>query len=189
MNEEELIRNLKEGNETSFHALVDAYQTRVLKICFRFFLIKEDAEDIAQWVFIEIFQSIGKFKGDCSLSTWVYRITISKCLDEIKKRKRKKRITVSGGTLPLEHINDAPLKDRRPDEKIEDKEIVKRLLKILDNLPENQRAALALSKIEGYNHLEIAEIMNISTSAVDSLIFRAKRNLQNDINSDVTFKK
>ena len=91
MSETLFISALKSGNKNAFAALVSAHQKTVLNICYRFLLNKEDAEDIAQEVFIEVYHSIHKFRGDSALSTWIYRIATTKSLDEIKRKNRQKR--------------------------------------------------------------------------------------------------
>lgn len=183
MTEEQLLDKAKSGDSTAFNHLVTIHQKMVLNICYRFLLNKEDAEDIAQEVFIEVYHSIKQFKGDSKLSTWIYRIATTKSLDELKKQKRKKRISEFGKALGLESFTNKVIGFDRPDKSIENKEGYQRLLAALDKLPENQRIALTLSKIEGYRNPEIAELMQISLTAVDSLIYRAKQNLKEILSS------
>jgi RNA polymerase sigma-70 factor (ECF subfamily) len=176
--ETELLIQLKSGNRMAFEELVAMYQKKVLNICYRFLLNRADAEDVSQEVFIEIFHSIRNFREDAKLSTWIYRIAVSKSLDEIKRQSRKKRITSLGKTLGLEKVAMQLAGNDRPDRTLEENESLTLLLKALNKLPENQRIALTLSKIEGYSNQEIAEIMQTSVTAVDSLIYRAKQNLK-----------
>ncbi len=183
MTEEQLLDKVKSGDSIAFNQLVTVHQKMVLNICYRFLLNKEDAEDITQEVFIEVFHSIKQFKGDSKLSTWIYRIATSKSLDELKKQKRKKRISEFGKALGLESFTNKVIGFDRPDKTIENKEGYQHLLAALDKLPENQRIALTLSKIEGYRNPEIAELMQISLTAVDSLIYRAKQNLKEILSS------
>ncbi|MEI8112406.1 MAG: sigma-70 family RNA polymerase sigma factor, partial [Bacteroidia bacterium] len=93
-----LLLQLRAGNQAAYNELVLLYSNKVMNTCYRFLLNKVDAEDVSQEVFIEVFQSIQSFRGDSKLSTWIYQIAVSKSLDEIKKRKRKKRIAA------IEHI-------------------------------------------------------------------------------------
>jgi len=86
-----MILLLREGNEAAFRELVNRFQDRVYNTALGFLQHPEDAEDIAQEVFIQVYHSVGKFKGDARLSTWIYRITVTKSLDLIRSRKRKKR--------------------------------------------------------------------------------------------------
>jgi RNA polymerase sigma-70 factor (ECF subfamily) len=178
MEDQQLIEELKCGNEVAFTLLLSTYQFKVLNICFRFLLHQHDAEDVAQDVFVEVFNSIGTFKSESKLSTWIYRIAVTKSLDELKKRKRKKRITSFGKLLGLEQIAEWVTGIERPDKTLLENEAFEILLSVLNELPESQRIALTLSKIEGYTSAEIAEIMATSITAVDSLIYRAKKQLK-----------
>jgi RNA polymerase sigma-70 factor, ECF subfamily len=176
--ETDLLKRIKSGNRDAFAELMSVYQKTVLNTCYRFLLSKEDAEDVSQEVFIEVFHSIGSFREDSKLSTWIYRIAVTKSLDEIKRKSRKKRITSIGKTLGLEKITHWVAGTERPDKALEDHQDLDLLMQALNRLHESQRVALTLSKIEGYSNTEIAEIMQTSLTAVDSLIYRAKQNLK-----------
>ena len=178
MSEEELLNLCQKGNEKAFYELVTQHQKMVYHICFNMLLHEQDAEDIAQEVFIELFRSIQNFQGHSKLSTYIYRIAVSKTLDELQRRKRKKRISSIGELLSLEKIAHWMSAKDKPDKILEEKEAYQSILIALESLPDNQRIALSLSKIEQYNTAEIAAIMNISTGAVESLIYRAKQKLK-----------
>ena len=182
MEQGELLHQLQAGNKVAFSYLVTTYQRTVLNICYRFLLNKEDAEDVAQEVFIEVYHSINKFRGDSTLSTWIYRIATTKSLDEIKKKNRQKRITSIGELFGIELIAHWAASKERPDITLEEKEGLSLLMKALNNLPESQRVALTLSKVQGYSNSEVAEIMETTLTAVDSLIYRAKQNLKSFLN-------
>ncbi len=175
MEDTELLKRLKAGDKTAFTELVSIYASKVTNTCYRFFLDKQDAEDISQEVFIEIYQSIRHFKGDAKLSTWIYRIAVSKSMDEIKRRNRKKRFESIGKHLHLDEFANWISGGHMPDERINEKDKMKEVMQALNTLAENQRIAYTLSKIEGYGNKEIAEIMKTSTLAVESLIYRAKK--------------
>ena len=174
MEEADLLQKLKKADKTAFNELVKLYQNRVINTCYRFLLDKEDAEDVSQEVFIEVFQSIRSFRGDSKLSTWIYRIAVTKSLDEIKKRNRKKRISSIGKKLHLDTVASWLAGGSMPDKALQEKEKMQEILQALNALPDSQRIAFTLSKIEGYNNAEIAEIMNTTTIAVESLVYRAK---------------
>jgi RNA polymerase sigma-70 factor (ECF subfamily) len=183
MEDKQLVDNLIQGDENSFRMMVDQYRQTVVNVCFRIMLNTEDAEDIAQEVFIEVFFSINKFRGASKLSTWIYRIAISKCLDEIKKRNRKKRIAMFGKSTGLDEVVHWLIGGDHADAKIIQTEEMESLNLALNKLPENQRVALALSKMEGLSNLEISVILEKSVSSVDSLVFRAKQNLLINLNT------
>ncbi len=180
----DFLSKLKSGDKLAFAGLVAVYQKTVINVCYRFLLNQEDAEDISQEVFIEAFHSIRDFRGEAKLGTWLYRIAVSKSLDEIKKRNRKKRISSVGKMIGIDFISNLLVGNDRPDKTIEENEGYANLLKTLGRLPENQRIALTLSKIEDYSSTDIAEIMEISLTAVDSLIYRAKQNLKAILNQN-----
>jgi len=175
INEAHFLALLKKGDQAAFGTLVHTYSAQVLQTCFRFLLDQADAEDISQEVFIEVYQSIKGFKGQSKLSTWIYRIAVTKCLDELKKRNRKKRISSVGKLLHLEDVANWLGGGSRPDKKTEENETFQLVMAALNTLPDNQRIAFTLSKIEGYTNPEIAEIMNTTTVAVESLIYRGKK--------------
>jgi RNA polymerase sigma-70 factor, ECF subfamily len=181
MEDEELKTRLKKGDKTSFSELINNYSVRVLNTCYRFFPDKEDAEDISQEVFIEIFKSIKSFRGESKLSTWIYRIAVSKCLDEIKKRRRKKRFSEIGKMLHVDDIAGRLGGGAMPDKYIQEKDKMKEVMEALDNLPDNQRVAFTLSKVEGYTNKEIAEILNTTIIAVESLVSHAKKKVKDEL--------
>lgn len=90
MSEELLIQELKEGKESAFKSIVDAYQDMVYNTCLGIVKNEEDVEDLSQEVFVQVYQSIGSFKGESKLSTWIYRIAITKSLDHERKKEKKK---------------------------------------------------------------------------------------------------
>ena len=176
----ELTRRLKANEPGAFKRLVELYQDRVFATCYRFILDKQDIEDIAQEVFIEIYRSIGTFREKSKLSTWIYRIAVTKSLDFIRKTKRKKRFAPVKSLFGLQEegreIPDPNPTD--PRETLEQTEGLRILKKAIDSLPENQRIAFTLSKCEGFGNKEITEIMGCSLSSVESLVHRAKKNLR-----------
>lgn len=177
MEEAAWLRLLSSGDSSAFNELVKRYGQRVINTCFRFLLDKQDAEDISQEVFIEVFHSIKFFRADAKLSTWIYRIAVTKCLDEIKKRNRKKRITSMGKMLHLDEIANWIAGGAMPDKQIQEQEKMKEVMEALNTLPDSQRVAFTLSKINGYTNAEIAEIMNTNTIAIESLVYRAKKKI------------
>lgn len=184
MTEQELILNLRQGEEPAFKELVMQFQDKVFNTALGFLQHPAEAEDIAQEVFIQVFRSIKGFKGDSSLSTWLYRITVTKSLDHLRSRKRKKRY----GFLTSLFGNDnmpvhEPADFDHPGVLQEKKEDAAQLFKLINELPENQRTAFILNKVEELSYREIAAIINTTEQAVDSLLQRAKQNLRKKINN------
>ena len=106
MQEEQFIIDLQQGKRNAYSQLIDDYEHKVFATCISFVPNKEDAEDIAQEVFVEVFNSIQKFKGNSKLSTWIYRIATNKCLEFIRKKNTKKRFaflqSITGNAIPMD---------------------------------------------------------------------------------------
>jgi RNA polymerase sigma-70 factor (ECF subfamily) len=166
--------------DRSFSELVAEHQDMVVNTCYRFVFNREDAEDLAQEVFIEVYRSLNKFREESKLSTWIYRIAVTKSLDHLRKLKRKKRFSslkrVIGIDDPADSIPAAD--DDNPADVLDSKERLAVLQNALDALPDNQKTAFLLSKQDGYSNQEIADILQTTIPAVESLIHRAKKNLQ-----------
>ena len=179
--EEEFIKKLVDGNQAAFGQLLDYYQQKVFGTCISFIPNKDDAEDVAQEVFLEVFKSISKFKADAKLSTWIYKITTNKCLEFIRKKKTKKRFafmqTILGDDLPLE-MTPYFVEVNHPGIILENKEKTILIFKAIHTLPESQKIIFTLAKIDGKSYQEIVEITGRSLSSVESILFRAKKNLQ-----------
>lgn len=179
LDENILISGLIKSEDDSFKYLVDTYKDKVFNTCLGLLQNKSDAEDITQEVFIEIFISIEQFKRKSKLSTWIYRISVTKSLDLLRRRKRKKRFafitSIFGDKGEIIHEHSDFI---HPGVHAENRDLSAILFKAIDKLPESQKIAFNLNKVEGLSYSEIAEIMNISVSAVESLLFRAKKNLK-----------
>jgi RNA polymerase sigma-70 factor, ECF subfamily len=181
MDDKDLITKLKAGDKSAYNELVLLYGSRVINTCYRFLLTKEDAKDIAQEVFIEVFQSIKSFREESKLSTWIYRIAVTRSLDEIKKRKRKKRISSLGKILHIDEVAHWIAGGAMPDKSLQESDKMNEVMQALNTLPESQRVAFTLSKIEGFSNPEIAETMKTTTMAVESLIYRAKKKVSKEL--------
>jgi RNA polymerase sigma factor (sigma-70 family) len=177
--ETELISLLKQKDSAAFKNIVDTWQDMVYNTALGILQSQEDAEDVTQEVFMQVFESVASFKGESKFSTWVYRITVSKSMDHIRKKKRKKRFAF---IQSLYGKSDEPVIDPpdffHPGVSIENKENAAVLFKAMQQLPPNQQTAFVLNKLEGLSYIEIAEVLKISDSAVDALLQRAKANLK-----------
>jgi RNA polymerase sigma factor (sigma-70 family) len=181
INQEEFIENLRSGNQAAFSLLIDDYQQKVFHTCISFVPNKEDAEDIAQEVFLEVYKSIGKFKGNSKLSTWIYKICTNKCLEFIRKKNAKKRLVfmqrILGTEIPLDKTNFFT-EFNHPGILLEHKERSETIYLAINTLPESQKIVFTLAKLDGKTYQEIVEITGKSMSSVESIMFRAKKNLQ-----------
>jgi RNA polymerase sigma-70 factor, ECF subfamily len=170
------ITALQGGNIQAFEQLVDLYEKKVLNMCWHILHNREEAEDATQDVFIAIYQSKHLFKGESQLSTWIHRITMNKCLEYMRRAKRKKRFGIK---VPIDESflgveNESQL---NPEQVLMERERSKAFFQAVQQLPENQRAAYSLHNFEEFSYKEISESMDLSLSAVESLIYRAKQQL------------
>lgn len=161
-----------------FKQTYDEYHKLVYHIAFQYLQNQEEAEEITQDVFVKIYQSVDQFKGESTLKTWIYRISINHSLDYLKYKSSKKRWfmfgTKSQSELEYQSISCAD----QPDTPLLEQEKTAILYREINELPTNQKTAFILAKIEGLTQAEIATIMQLSTSAVEGLLFRAKKTLQ-----------
>jgi len=177
-----LVKRLKAGEEEAFRELVSNYQDKVFNTCISFVKNPEDADDLTQEVFIEVYSSIQKFREDAKLSTWIYRITVNKALEHIRKVKRKKRSGFLQWLGNDEQDQEWQVADfNHPGIQAENRERAGILLKAIENLPEKQRIAFTLHKMEDLSYEQIAEVMQKSLSSVESLMHRAKNNLKKEL--------
>jgi len=179
IDEKELIAQLKEKDREAFRTIVETWQDMVYNTALGLLQNAEDAEDTAQEVFMQVYESINSFKGESKFSTWLYRITVSKSLDHIRKKKRKKRFAFIQSLYGKnDELTIDPPDFFHPGVSLENKENAAVLFKAIEKLPEKQKTAFVLNKIEGVSYREIGEIMKLSDSAVDALLQRAKKTLQ-----------
>lgn len=182
MNEQELLNQLQAGNESAFKTLVETHQKRVFNTVLAIVQNFEEAEDVSQEVFMEAYQSVKKFRGDSKLSTWLYRIATTKALEEIRKKKTAKRFAFFTNLFGEDNeILHQPVEFEHPGVVLEHQENSKVLFKAINLLPDNQKVAFTLYNIEGLSYQEITEVMQLSLSSVESLLFRAKTNLRKSL--------
>ena len=179
MDEWLLLERLREGDETAFREIVETWQSMVYNTALGIVQNEQDAEDVAQEVFIQVHQSVHTFKGESKFSTLLYRITITKSLDHERRKKRKKR---SGSMLSLfglkgEETVEVP-EFNHPGVQLDNKEKAGILFKAIAQLPQNQRIAFTLNKVEGLSYQQVGEVMETSVASVESLLHRAKSNLK-----------
>ena len=179
MSEWILIEQLRQGDEAAFKTIVDAWQDMVYNTALGIIQNAEDAEDISQEVFVQVYESIHTFKGEAKFSTWLYKITVTKTMDHIRRKKRKKRFAFIQSLFGInDEIAHDPPDFHHPGVVLDKKETAAELFKAIDQLPENQKIAFTLSKLEGLNYQEVSEIMNTTVPSIESLLHRAKNNLK-----------
>ncbi|WP_243697411.1 RNA polymerase sigma factor [Flaviaesturariibacter aridisoli] len=181
MTESDLIEGLQRLEEPAFRALVAQYGDRIYNTVLGLVQRAEDAEDLAQEVFVRVWQSVGSFKREAGLGTWIYRIAVTAALDFRRKQQRHKR----GGflvSLFSRHETEPEAPDfHHPGVAAEQKERSALLFRAIRALPEKQGAAFVLQKLEGLRQDEIAAVLDTTVSSVESLLHRAKQNLRKEL--------
>lgn len=175
------MRLTAEGDMAAFKQLVEKYQRGVINLAYRFLGSREEAEDIAQEVFLKVYNAAKKYKPEAKFATWLFRITNNACLNELRHRKRVQEIPLEPAYEHSERDGtmDVPAPESlRPDTHLEQEERNRVIRESLETLPPNQRMAVILKRFEGLSYQEIAEVLNTSVSAVESLLFRAKQTLK-----------
>jgi RNA polymerase sigma factor (sigma-70 family) len=184
LSEQELIQHLKQKEEPAFRWLVENYRNRVFNTVLTILQDTKEAEDAAQETFIQVFESITTFKAASSLSTWIYQIAVNKALEKIRKQKAKKRLQILlPWWMPAEEKSSEAL-FQHPGIAMEKKEKAAILFKAIASLPDKQRLAFTLIKVQGMNYEEACIILQQNVKAVESLIGRAKINLQKKLEQD-----
>jgi len=177
---EELMARIAEGDEYAFEILVNRHQTSVLNFIYRFIGDRTQAKDLAQEVFIRVWQAAKTYKPEAKFTTWLYRITANLCLNELKSSRRRKlfQFLRSDADNEIHGENNFPDGSPSPEDLLLAKERSHQITKALQSLPENQRMAVILKRYDDFSYEEIARILNCSVSAVESLLVRGKRSLQ-----------
>lgn len=167
------------GDESAFENLIRQYQDMVHAFLFRFRGRDEGVEDLAQEVFLRVYRSRKNYRPDAKFSTWIYRIVCNLCINEV--RDKKPSVSLQGGaesgpSAPAPQWQDARAK--RPLEEMQDHEFAKLMRESLDELPENQRAAVLLHRYHDMSYRAIGEALGVSEKAVKSLMARARERLK-----------
>ncbi len=174
-----LVEALKAGDEAAFRELVETRQGLVYNTVLGLVQNAEDAEDVTQEVFIKVFESVRQFKGESAFTTWLYRVAVTTALEFLRKKKRKKRFAF---LTSLFGDDQNPLHDPpdfvHPGVQLDNREKAKTLFQAIQKLPENQRIAFTLHKVEGLSYQEVSDVMATTVAAVESLIHRARQNLK-----------
>ncbi|ADB41113.1 RNA polymerase sigma factor [Spirosoma linguale] len=178
-----LLEAIRQGDQEAFRQVYERTKTRVFNLALGYVRNREDAEEITQDVYVELFRSVASFNGNASGTTWLYRIAVNKSLDFLKYQKRQKRFAFltslfdsnTGETLYQ------PTDFSHPGVTLENKEQAAILFKAIDRLSEKQKTAYILTKVEGLTNIETAAIMAISVGAVESLLQRATDNLKKQL--------
>jgi RNA polymerase sigma-70 factor, ECF subfamily len=172
--DQEIVARCRNGDWEAFAELVLKYQSRVLTLAMRILDNRSEAEDIAQDIFVKVFQSLHDFRGASRFSTWLYRITVNHCLNHLRRRARQQQTLV--GTDAEEWMQESPTSN--PHQTLEQKErwgLVQAKLQLLS--PEH-RTIILLRDFEGLSYEEIADVLQLESGTVKSRLHRARMELK-----------
>lgn len=165
MDDRELVARLKNGDEDSFISIVDSYRKKVISLCYSYTKEYHEAEDLSQEVFITLYNSIRKYRCECSLSTYIYKITVSKCLDYKRKKSIRKFLN---GFVNADNLS-------ADENEIDEKNYVRQCIL---SLPEDLKQPVILYYYIGLSQKEIADVLDITQKNVEGRIYRARQKLK-----------
>ncbi|TGE25671.1 sigma-70 family RNA polymerase sigma factor [Hymenobacter aquaticus] len=178
----ELVAQLQQGSEAAFRTLVERYQNRIYRTVLSLLRSPEEAEDVAQEVFVEVYQTIGRFRGEAALSTWLYRLATSRALKNRRRARAQKRFAYFTSLLGFDNqVLHEPADQGHPQAQLEEQQQLTLLLALIDRLPEQQQVAFTLRHEQELSYEEIAAVLNTTVPAVESLLFRARRTLRHHL--------
>jgi len=178
--DEELMTRVAKGDEYAFQILVERHQRSVLNLIYRFIGDPTKSQDLAQEVFLRVWQAARSYEPKAKFTTWLYRIAANLCLNELKSSRRKRWLRFFHADTEEQAVGEEDFSNGSPspEDLLLAREQSRQITSALQSLPENQRMVLILKRYDDLSYEEIARILNCSVSAVESLLVRAKKNLQ-----------
>jgi RNA polymerase sigma-70 factor (ECF subfamily) len=179
LEEQKLIENLKRADSRAYDELYREYVEKIGGIA-RSYLGVDDVEDVIQEVFIKVYKNIKKFRGDSSLSTWIYRISVNVCKDMLGKKHRRKEILTSFGEEDDDEKNTIrePADELQPSDELMKMLSAEEISKAIDSLSKEDRLLINLREIEGMSYDQISEIMDKPVGTVKSRLHYARERLK-----------
>jgi RNA polymerase sigma-70 factor (ECF subfamily) len=176
LDEKELIKGLKQGNEQAFSLLVHRYRDRLTRVAYGIVLEREESLEIVQDVFVSVYKSIGSFRGESGLSTWLVRITINLSLNW--KRRWKRRFRWAHRSLDSQDfVKETEKRGDTPEAQYQGKELEARIMDAVGKLPDKTRAVFVLNTLEGLSYGEIGQALEIKIGTVKSRLFQARKQI------------
>lgn len=180
--EASLVQRCAAGEETACAELVAEHQRMVVQLAVNLLGDREEALDLSQEVFLRVFRTIGRFRGQSSLRTWIYRIAINQARNRHRFWRRRHRADqVSLDQHVAAHGEFVSAGEARPDRMLAQKELAARLQSALDHLPFDQRIAIVLREIDGLSYDEIAYSLGVAVGTVKSRLTRARHALRQEL--------
>lgn len=175
--EAKAIRAVLDGDADAFEALVKACEKQVYHIALNMTGSEEDAFDISQDVFLKAYRSLRSFRQESSFQTWVCRLAANRCIDFLRKQKRRGKIVSLDEPDDLGRLPELPDERYAPEQVVERRERTRLLREAMQKLPEEQRIILVLREVEGFSYQEISEALALEPGTVKSRIARARARL------------
>lgn len=177
-----LVAQLQQGSEAAFRTLVERYQGRIYRTVFSLLRNAEEAEDVAQEVFVEVYQTIGRFRGEAALGTWLYRLATSRALRHRRRSQAKKRFAYFVSLLGFDPAGPPEPPDHaHPLALLEGQQQLQLLRDRIGRLPGPQQVAFTLRHEQELSYAEIAAVLETTVPAVESLLFRARQTLRQHV--------
>lgn len=178
----ELVAQLQQGSEAAFRTLVERYQNRIYRTVLALLQSPEEAEDVVQEVFVEVYQTINRFRGEAALSTWLYRLATSRALKHQQRARAQKRFAYFTSLLGFDNrVLHEPIDEAHPQAQLEGQQQLALLLAHIARLPDQQQVAFTLRHEQELSYEEIAAVLNTTVPAVESLLFRARKTLRHNL--------
>lgn len=176
------IRAAQRGDREAFDRLVEAHYRSVYNTAYRMLGTSSAAADATQTVFLRVFEALSSFRGDASFSTWLYRITMNVCLDELRRRKHQP-LSLTEDDEDGETVGERDLPDdsAQPARTAEQRELQRLVHAALSRLPEDFRTIVVLYDLRGLSYQEIAEVLDIPLGTVKSRLNRARQALREEM--------
>lgn len=188
--EDRLVRRLKQRDEAAFREMLKTYQTDVFNLVYRMLGNRDEAEDLAQEVFVTVFKAIDGFRGESKFSTWLYRVAVNHCKNRYKYLARRQYHS----TQPLDEISERALAGReggpapalqgqvsRPDRMLEGLQLEQAIQREIAALDEEQRLLVVLRDIQGLSYQEIAAITGLPEGTIKSRLHRARMTIKDHL--------
>lgn len=182
MSEQELIERCLHGDTAAFALLVDRYKGAVYNLAAKMVRHPEDAEDVAQETFLQVFRALPTYRGEARFSTWLYRIAANRALDCLRRRQTPARQAApldgdeSDGGQGL--AGRLACRDPGPEDQVLRSEARTRLRAVLEGLPDQYRIVVVLHHFQGLSYRDIGEILDLPVRTVETRLYRAKNSLK-----------
>ncbi len=187
LDDSDLMMRFKAGEDACFEVLVDRHKQRVMNLVWRFMQGADEAEDVAQEVFIRVCKAKGKYRPTAKFTTWLHTICRNTCYNAMAKKSRRPVLLVDDGGEERDAVQELPdTGTPSPEKSMMYSELAEAVKQGVDELPDNQRMAFILARYEHCSYEEVANRMECSAKAVKSLLNRAKTNLREKLKKVAT---